>query len=166
MQWCKQGTTICSLASNAPQVTAVLWTWRKASDNVFFSWFVRFGRPQHVCLGSSQGGWVAFLDYFDTSTGFFPLGSKKPRSCMSNHASQAWPATLDLLTDMLSRQVARVGVYSWDHSSLGLMNQTMVTILNNVYVDAIAWVFRPKVCVFHWCLMYGLLFLDLHLRVL
>ena len=55
---------------------------------------------------------LLFLDYFDTSTCFFPLGSKKPRSCMSNHASQAWTATLDLLTDMLSRQVARVGVHS------------------------------------------------------
>eukprot|EP00434_Breviolum_minutum_P030311 symbB.v1.2.026812.t1/scaffold2712.1/size72561/1 len=35
------------------------------------------------------------------------FGYSSAMSCMSNHASQAWPTTLDLLTDMLSRQLQK-----------------------------------------------------------
>lgn len=131
------------------------WTWRKASDNVVVSDLWGLVDLNMFVLILPRVDVLLFWDHFDTNTCPFPLGSQKPRSCMSNHASQAWPTTLDLLTDMLSRQVARVGVHIWDRSSLGLMNQTMVTIWNHVYVvDTISQVLRPKLIVFYRCLYF------------
>ena len=67
MQWYERALHF-SVASITSQVTAVLWTWRKASDNVVVFWFVRFDRPKHVCFGSSQGGCVAFFGIILTPT--------------------------------------------------------------------------------------------------